>query len=66
MKEHQELFNHLSDQHDLILVESELQEIVNIVYRTNHINPSCEIGLYYETCKEYQVGGNCNQCDYYQ
>jgi hypothetical protein len=31
MKEHQELFNHLADEHNLILVESELQEIVNSV-----------------------------------
>ena len=33
MKEYQELFDYLANEHNLILVESELQEIINIVRR---------------------------------
>lgn len=29
--DYQELFNHMCDEHDLILLESEMQEIINIV-----------------------------------
>jgi len=29
--DYQELFNHMHDEHDLILLESEMQEIIHIV-----------------------------------
>lgn len=44
------------------LIENEFKDAVEFL--TNK-NPNCELGLYYEECNEYQIGGDCSQCDYY-
>lgn len=73
---YQELFNHMSNEHDLILLETEMQEIISICVRTrNRIeiarqeentkdesDDMCECGQLI-TKDEFEIfNGKCEEC----
>lgn len=52
--DYQELFNHMHDEHNLILLESEMQEIINIVNKIQDDEETKWIMEIEHDCNDYK------------